>query len=53
MFEQVLELDDEDDDEEEKFSKGMVEAYYVQADKAFNDMDGALCAFSAPCASFL
>ncbi len=41
MFDQVLELDEDD----ELFSKDMVEAYFVQADKTFNDMDVSLCAF--------
>lgn len=43
VFDQVLELDDD----EELFSKDMVDAYFVQADKTFNDMDAALCAFIA------
>jgi hypothetical protein len=47
VFDQVLELDEDD----ELFSKDMVEAYFVQADKTFNDMDGALCAFVTPSAS--
>ncbi|KAI9462635.1 histidine-phosphotransfer domain HPT domain-containing protein [Russula earlei] len=38
VFDQVLELDEED----EMFSKDMVDAYFVQADKTFNDMDAAL-----------
>jgi hypothetical protein len=41
VFEQVLELDDDDG----LFSKDMVDAYFVQADKTFNDMDAALWAF--------
>jgi hypothetical protein len=43
VFDQVLELDDDDG----LFSKDMVDAYFVQADKTFNDMDAALCAFIA------
>lgn len=43
VFDQVLELDDD----EELFSKDMVDAYFIQADKTFNDMDAALCAFIA------
>ncbi|KAF8496456.1 signal transduction histidine kinase, partial [Russula emetica] len=38
VFDQVLELDDDDG----LFSKDMVDAYFVQADKTFNDMDAAL-----------
>lgn len=41
VFDQVLELDDDDG----LFSKDMVDAYFVQADKTFKDMDAALCAF--------
>jgi osomolarity two-component system, phosphorelay intermediate protein YPD1 len=40
VFEQILELDDNDD----VFSKGMVDAYFDQAEKTFNNMDDALCA---------
>jgi hypothetical protein len=43
VFDQVLELDDDDG----LFSKDMVDAYFVQADKTFKDMDAALCAFIA------
>jgi osomolarity two-component system phosphorelay intermediate protein YPD1 len=43
VFNQVLELDEDDED----FSKEMVDAYFVQADKTFKSMDAALCAFSA------
>jgi len=43
VFDQVLELDEDD----EQFSKDMVDAYFDQADKTFNDMDAALCAFIA------
>jgi hypothetical protein len=43
VFDQVLELDDEDG----LFSKDMVDAYFAQADKTFKDMDAALCAFTA------
>ncbi|KAI0249225.1 signal transduction histidine kinase [Lactifluus subvellereus] len=39
VFEQILELDDEDD---KSFSKGMVDAYYEQAEKTFEGMDDAL-----------
>jgi len=38
VFDQVLELDDDDG----LFSKDMVDAYFVQADKTFKDMDAAL-----------
>jgi len=44
VFDQVLELDEDD----ELFSKDMVDAYFVQADKTFNDMDAALCVFATP-----
>ena len=47
IFEQILELDEEDDDQ---FSREMVYAYFTQAEKTFTDMAAALCA-SAP--SFL
>jgi hypothetical protein len=47
VFDQVLELDEEG----EPFSKDMVDAYFVQADKTFNEMDVALCAFATPSAS--
>ncbi|KAJ3474659.1 hypothetical protein NLI96_g12332 [Meripilus lineatus] len=40
IFEQILELDEDDEDLE--FSSGMVEAYFAQADKTFDDMDEAL-----------
>ena len=43
VFDQVLELDDDDG----LFSKDMVDAYFVQADKTFKDMDAALCVFTA------
>jgi hypothetical protein len=46
VFDQILELDEED----EIFSKDMADAYFVQADKTFNDMDDALCVFAAPSA---
>jgi hypothetical protein len=39
VFEQILELDDDDDD----FSRGMVDDYFSQAEKTFTDMDDALC----------
>jgi hypothetical protein len=39
VFEQILELDDDDDD----FSRGMVKEYFSQAEKTFNEMDDALC----------
>ncbi|KAF8273426.1 signal transduction histidine kinase, partial [Lactarius quietus] len=39
VFEQILELDDEDDTE---FSQGMVNDYFSQAEKTFTDMDKAL-----------
>lgn len=38
VFEQILELDDDDDD----FSRGMVKEYFSQAEKTFNEMDDAL-----------
>jgi len=38
VFDQVLELDEDD----ELFSKDMVDAYFAQADKTFDDMDAAL-----------
>jgi hypothetical protein len=43
VFDQILELDDEDD---KSFSKGMVDAYYEQAEKTFESMDDALCALT-------
>jgi hypothetical protein len=43
VFDQVLELDEDD----EQFSKEMVDAYFIQADKTFKSMDAALCAFTA------
>ncbi len=43
VFDQLLELDED----EELFSKDMVDAYSIQADKTFSDMDLALCAFVA------
>ncbi|KAI0249230.1 putative phosphotransmitter protein Ypd1, partial [Lactifluus subvellereus] len=39
VFDQILELDDEDD---KSFSKGMVDAYYERAEKTFEGMDDAL-----------
>jgi hypothetical protein len=48
VFDQVLELDEDD----ELFSKDMVDAYFLQADKTFNEMDAALCAFTTMFASF-
>ena len=48
MFDQVLELDDE----EELFSKDMVDAYFVQADMTFEKMDAALCAFIVTLSDF-
>jgi hypothetical protein len=47
VFDQILELDDDDD----VFSKEMVDAYFVQADKTFNNMDAALCVFAVSSAS--
>jgi osomolarity two-component system phosphorelay intermediate protein YPD1 len=47
VFDQILELDEDG----ELFSKDMVDAYFEQAEKTFNDMDIALCAFAAPSAS--
>jgi hypothetical protein len=47
VFDQILELDDDDD----IFSKEMVDAYFVQADKTFNNMDAALCVFAVSSAS--
>ncbi|KAN0131918.1 histidine phosphotransferase [Lactarius tabidus] len=38
VFEQILELDDDDDD----FSRGMVDEYFSQAERTFTDMDDAL-----------
>jgi hypothetical protein len=51
VFDQILELDDDDDDDDEIFSKEMVDAYFIQADKTFNSMDAALCVFASPSAS--
>jgi osomolarity two-component system phosphorelay intermediate protein YPD1 len=48
VFDQILELDEDG----ELFSKDMVDAYYVQADQTFKDMDAALYAFVASSASF-
>jgi hypothetical protein len=50
VFDQVLELDEDDD----MFSKDMVDAYFLQAEKTFSDMDAALCAIfsSLPSGSF-
>jgi hypothetical protein len=50
VFDQVLELDEDD----ETFSKDMVDAYFLQAEKTFSDMDAALCAIfsSLPSRSF-
>jgi hypothetical protein len=50
VFDQVLELDEDD----ELFSKDMVDAYFLQAEKTFSDMDAALCAIfsSLPSRSF-
>jgi hypothetical protein len=42
VFSQILELDDGDD----MFSKGIIDAYYEQAEKIFTDMDDALCALA-------
>jgi hypothetical protein len=39
-FQQILELDDDEDDRE--FSKGMVWAYFSQAEETFKDLDAAL-----------
>lgn len=47
VFDQILELDEDG----ELFSKDMVDAYFEQAEKTFNDMDTTLCAFAAPSAS--
>lgn len=44
VFEQILELDDDDD---KSFSKGMVDAYFEQAEKTFTEMDDALCALAS------
>jgi len=41
VFDQILELDEEGE-EGELFSKDMVDAYFEQAEKTFNDMDIAL-----------
>jgi hypothetical protein len=49
VFNQVLELDEEGD--EDLFSKDMVDAYFIQAEKTFEDMDTALCAFATSSAS--
>ena len=38
VFNQILELDDDDDE----FSRGMVNDYFSQAEKTFIDMDDAL-----------
>ncbi|KAI0292537.1 signal transduction histidine kinase [Russula brevipes] len=38
VFDQILELDEDD----ELFSKDMVDAYFLQAEKTFSDMDAAL-----------
>jgi len=43
IFNQILELDDEDDETHE-FSWSMVRAYFEQAEKTFRDMDDALSA---------
>ena len=40
-FQQILELDE---DEGREFSKGMVYDYFTQAEKTFDDMDGAVYA---------
>ena len=47
VFDQILELDEDD----EIFSKEMVDAYFVQADKTFNSMDAALCVIAVSSAS--
>ena len=39
-FQQIVDLDEDDTRD---FSTGMVEAYFDQAAKTFQDMDGALC----------
>ena len=48
VFDQVLELDEVGEDE--LFSKDMVDAYFIQAEKTFKEMDAALCAFATPSA---
>ncbi|RXW24513.1 hypothetical protein EST38_g1369 [Candolleomyces aberdarensis] len=40
IFQQILELDEDDDDRD--FSKGMVEAYFTQAEETFEKLDKAL-----------
>jgi osomolarity two-component system phosphorelay intermediate protein YPD1 len=40
IFQQILELDD--DDETHEFSFGMVEAYFDQAVKTFEEMEKAM-----------
>jgi len=42
ILEQIRDLDEDD----ELFSKDMVDAYFDQAEKAFTDMDAALCALA-------
>lgn len=44
VFEQVLELDDDDDD----FSRGMVNEYFSQAEKTFTEMEDSLCVWISP-----
>jgi osomolarity two-component system phosphorelay intermediate protein YPD1 len=46
VFNQVLELDEEGD--EDLFSKDMVDAYFIQAEKTFEDMDTALAQKKLP-----
>jgi len=45
IFNQILELDDEDEDggDSHEFSRTMIFAYFAQATKTFKEMDQALC----------
>ena len=47
VFDQVLELGEDDP----SFLRGMVDAYFEQAENTFHEMDVALCVFITPNAS--
>lgn len=43
IFSQILELDDEEDEDDcHQFSRTMIQAYFAQAKKTFQEMDEAL-----------